>query len=162
MPDDMEFLDIRKGTDVEFGQSIYEPFGIAQFEPLTFGGLCVVTNVCGCTGFLRDVTAGREVRNVIVANYTNLGDFPYADIEDLQQINRKVRDHLEAVEGARVAQEILDRLPKNDAELDSLIYEGQQLARNMSWDVVVRKYLLNGLAQIAPPRPEPRNYLKAS
>jgi hypothetical protein len=162
MPDDVEFLDIRKGTDVEFGQSIYEPFGIAQFEPLTFGGICVVSNVCGCTGFLRDVTAGREVRNVIVANYTNLGEFQYADIEDLQQINRKVRDHIEAAEGARVAKEVLDRLPKNDAELDSLIYEGHQLAHNMSWDVVVRKYLLSGLARIAQQQPEPRNYLKAS
>ncbi len=162
MPDDMEFLDIRKGTDVEFGQSIYEPFGIAQFEPLTFGGICVVSNVCGCTGFLRDVTAGREVRNVIIANYTNLGEYQYADIEDLQQINRKVRDHIEAVEGARVAKEVLDRLPKSEAELDGLIHEGHQLAHNMSWDVVVRKYLLNGLARIAPQQPEPRNYLKAS
>ena len=41
MPEDMEFMDIRKGADVEFGQSIYEPFGIAQLEPLTFGGICV-------------------------------------------------------------------------------------------------------------------------
>jgi len=39
MPEDMTFLDIRKGTDLEFGQSIYEPFGIAQLEPLAFGGL---------------------------------------------------------------------------------------------------------------------------
>ena len=60
MPADMEFLDIRKGTDVEFGQSIYEPFGIAQLEPLTFGGICVVSNVCGCAGFLRDVTGGQR------------------------------------------------------------------------------------------------------
>ena len=28
MPADMNPLDIRRGTDVEFGQSIYEPFGI--------------------------------------------------------------------------------------------------------------------------------------
>jgi glycosyltransferase involved in cell wall biosynthesis len=162
MPESMEFLDIRKGTDVEFGQSIYEPFGIAQFESLTFGGICVVTSVCGCTGFLRDVTAGREVRNVIVANYINLGEHQYQDIEDITQIDRKVRDHLEAVEGARVAQEVLNRLPKTDAELDSLIREGYQLARNMSWDVVVRKYLLNDLSRVAQKQVEARKYLKAS
>ena len=73
-----------------------------------------------------------------------------------------MRDHIEAVESARVAQEVLDRLPQNDAELDNLIYEGHRLAHNMSWDVVVRKYLLNDLARIAQQRPEPRNYLKAS
>ena len=52
MPADMDFIDIRKGTDIEFGQSIYEPFGIAQLEPLSFGALCVVTNICGCAGFV--------------------------------------------------------------------------------------------------------------
>ena len=45
MPGDVESMDIRKGADVEFGQSIYEPFGIAQFEPLTFGAICVATNL---------------------------------------------------------------------------------------------------------------------
>ena len=53
MPADMEFMDIRKGSDVEFGQSIYEPFGIAQVEPISFGGICVFSNVCGCAGFRR-------------------------------------------------------------------------------------------------------------
>jgi len=147
MPDDMEFLDIRKGTDVEFGQSIYEPFGIAQFEALTFGAICVVTNICGCRGFLRDVTGDRDVRNVIVADYTRLGDYPHSDVEDLVEIGRKVRDHAEAQEGARIAKEVLNRLPKNDAESESLLREGYRLAHNMSWDVVVRKYLLNGLSQ---------------
>jgi hypothetical protein len=161
MPDDMEFLDIRKGTDVEFGQSIYEPFGIAQFEPLTFGGICVVSNVCGCAGFLRDTTGGREVRNVIIADYTNLGDYPYADLEDLLQIDRRVRDHVEAVESIRVAREILARLPRDDVELESLIREGHGLACNMSWDMVVRKYLLNDLSRVLDRQPEQRNYRRA-
>ena len=47
MPADMEFMDIRKGSDAEFGQSIYEPFGIAQVEPISFGGICIFTNICG-------------------------------------------------------------------------------------------------------------------
>jgi hypothetical protein len=145
MPEDMEFMDIRRGTDVEFGQSIYEPFGIAQLEPLTFGGLCIVTNVCGCAGFLRDVTAGRDVRNVVLADYTALEDNAGADIEDLLQIDRKARDRIEAAEGARVAREILERLPQSDAELERMIRDGHDLARNMNWDVVVREYLLNNL-----------------
>ena len=35
MPEEMRFSDLRNGADLEFGQSIYEPFGIAQFEPLS-------------------------------------------------------------------------------------------------------------------------------
>ncbi len=161
MPDDMEFIDIRKGSDVEFGQSIYEPFGIAQFEPLTFGGICVVSNVCGCTGFLRDVTAAQQVPNVIIADYTNLGEYSYVDIEDLLQINRSVRDHIEAAEGARIAKEILERLPKSDAELESMIHEGYCLACKMSWDMVVREYLLNDLVRVLERQSELRSYLRA-
>ncbi len=72
MPADMEFMDIRKGSDAEFGQSIYEPFGIAQVEPISFGGICVFSNVCGCAGFV-EKAAGGDTPNVIVADYTDLG-----------------------------------------------------------------------------------------
>jgi hypothetical protein len=154
MPADMEFIDIRRGTDVEFGQSIYEPFGIAQLEPLTFGGICVFSSVCGCAGFIRDVTMGQPVRNIIVADYTKLGDYQYADIEDLLEIERRVRDKTEAAESTRVAAEIIGRLPKNEAELETVISEGHRLACNMSWDVVVRKYLLSDLAQASERLPQ--------
>ena len=67
-------MDIRKGSDAEFGQSIYEPFGIAQVEPLSFGAICVVSNVCGCCGFIRRATDDREVPNVVIADYTQAAD----------------------------------------------------------------------------------------
>jgi hypothetical protein len=148
MPADVEFVDIRMGADVEFGQSIYEPFGIAQLEPLTFGGICVVSNVCGCTGFLRDVTGGKATRNIVIANYTDLADYPYADIEDLLQIDRKVRDGIEEAEAARLAADIMDRLPTDEAQVEELVREGYRLASNMSWDVVVRKFVLHDLASV--------------
>ena len=149
MPEDMEFLDIRKGSDVEFGQSIYEPFGIAQLEPLTFGGICVVSSVCGCSGFLSDVTGAESVKNVIVADYTRLGEQNYVDIEDLLQIDRAVRDQLEAIESEKVAMQICSRLTKNEGEIEEMVRTGYQLAENMSWDVVVNNYLLRSL-QKAP------------
>jgi hypothetical protein len=149
MPDDMEFMDIRKGSDVEFGQSIYEPFGIAQLEPLTFGGLCVFSSVCGCSGFLRDVTGAKDVTNVIVADYTNLEAHSYADIEDLLQIDRATRDRIEAGQSEKVAMQICSRLPKNEPEIESMVRSGYELARNMSWDVVVNNYLLPSLRKIA-------------
>ena len=52
MPPDLSFDDLRNGTDLEFGMSVYEPFGIAQIEPLPSGALCVVSDVCGCLGFI--------------------------------------------------------------------------------------------------------------
>lgn len=149
MPQNMEFMDIRKGTDVEFGQSIYEPFGIAQVEPLTFGGICVFSNVCGCSGFVKDITGGRDVRNVIIADYTNLPANGDCDIDELLQIDRPVRDLIEASQSEKVAMQICSRLPKNEAEMETMIRTGYDLARNMSWDVVVRDYLLPSLEKIS-------------
>jgi glycogen synthase len=148
MPEDIEFMDIRKGSDVEFGQSIYEPFGIAQLEPLTFGGICVFSSVCGCSGFLRDVTGAESVKNAIVADYTNLETNNHADIEDLLQIDRSVRNRIEAAQSEKVAMQICSRLPKNQAEVESMIQTGYELAKYMSWDVVMKNYLLSSLQKI--------------
>jgi hypothetical protein len=143
MPEDMEFMDIRKGSDVEFGQSIYEPFGIAQLEPLTFGGICVISSVCGCSGFLRDISNGHDVKSVIIADYTNLERADCADIEDMLQIGRLVRDKIETSESEKVAMQICSRLAKSEAEIENMIQTGYHLAKQMSWDVVVRDYLLS-------------------
>lgn len=148
MPEDMEFMDIRRGTDVEFGQSIYEPFGISQLEPLTFGGLCVFSSVCGCSGFLRDITGRQNVENVIIADYTRLDRPDYVDIEDLLQIDRSVRDQIETEQSRKVAQEIIRRLPKSESEVERMIQTGYRLAQNMGWDVVAKNYLLNTLQKV--------------
>ena len=73
MPADMEFMDIRKGSDAEFGQSIYEPFGIAQVEPISFGGICVFSQRVRLRGLREQgAPAGEPTPNVIVADYTEL------------------------------------------------------------------------------------------
>ncbi len=159
MPEDMEFMDIRRGTDVEFGQSIYEPFGIAQLEPLTFGGICVFSSVCGCCGFVSDalaevpVNVRKGVNNIIVADYTDLGDNILPGLDAVLQIGRDLRDRTEAVESKEVADEIMLRLPKSESETERLIQNGYRIARNMSWDVVVNNYLLPSLEKILQHHP---------
>jgi hypothetical protein len=157
MPADMEFMDIRKGTDVEFGQSIYEPFGISQLEPLTFGGICVFSSVCGCGGLLRDVAGpDKDIKNIIIADYTDLTeqgssipDTRYStgieDVEDLLQIDWSVRDRIEAKISEKVAQQIIQRLPKTESEIENMIQIGYELAKNMTWDVVMQNYLSTAL-----------------
>jgi len=149
MPDEMEMMDIRKGSDVEFGQSIYEPFGIAQLEPLSFGGICVITNVCGCAGFVKDVTMGQDTKNVIFADYTDLGQLGHLGLEEMLNIDEKVRDEIEHSLSRKIALEICARLPKNESETQELIESGYALARNMSWDCVVENYLLKSLENAA-------------
>ena len=147
MPADMDTIDIHRGTDVEFAQSIYEPFGISPVEPLTFGGICVFSNISGCAGFVNDAVASVNAstkdgtRNVIIADYTSI-DAQLADITDLLAIGRNVRDQIEAAESREVADEILMLLPKSDSEIASMIENGRRIAQHMSWDVVVNDYLL--------------------
>jgi len=142
MPADMEFMDIRKGSDVEFGQSIYEPFGIAQLEPLTFGGICVVTNVCGCAGFIM-ATAGVEgTKDVVIADYTKLNGHSSYEIEELLQIDQVERDRIEHNISEKVAMQICSRLAKSESEMENMIQIGYNLAKNMSWDAVVKNRLL--------------------
>ena len=144
MPEEMQFMDIRMGTDVEFGQSIYEPFGIAQLEPLSFGGICVISRVCGCAGFVDDVSGGRDEGNVITADYTDVG-WPRGDLAELLGIDRQYREQVEAVVAKGVADRLIERLPHSEADQVGLIERGYELARQMSWDAVVSRYVLPGM-----------------
>jgi len=144
IPADTEFMDIRKGTDLEFGQSVYEPFGIAMLEPLTFGGICLVTNVCGCVGFVQDVTSGEPIKNLIIADYTDLDD-PSLTIDDLMKIDQAKRDQIEKRVARKLAEEVLRRLPQNNSEQDKLIETGYSVASHMGWEVVAKNYFLPGV-----------------
>jgi glycogen synthase len=148
-------MDIRKGSDVEFGQSIYEPFGIAQFEPLSFGGICVVTNVCGCAGFIKRICNPAQSRNVIIADYTQLDGMKFDSINDLLGINLDTRNHLEHNISQQIAKEIFERLPKNDNEMVEMINSGFALAEQMSWDVVVENYILPGISDMVAQKETP-------
>lgn len=148
MPADMEFMDIRKGSDVEFGQSIYEPFGIAQVEPICFGGICVFSNVCGCAGFVNRANDGKPTPNVIVADYTELADKSMR-VDQLLSIGQPQRDKIEDAVAARVADELFKRLPRTPAEFAEYIARGHELAQKMSWDVVARDYVLPGVLRAA-------------
>jgi len=149
MPADMEFMDIRKGTDLEFGQSVYEPFGIAQLEPLTFGALCVLSSSCGCLGFVRQADGEAARRNVLVADYISPApDCIGADWHEALQIGQSVREAVESREATRVAHQIMHALPRTEAEQHGLLETGYGLSRQMSWEVVAERYFLPGLRRV--------------
>jgi len=148
MPEAMTFADLRIGADVEFGQSIYEPFGIAQVEPLSAGALCVVSNVCGCVGFVARAAGEQPTPNLIVADYVGLPPgWNLRSAWDALRIDRVARNNIEAYNSLTVAQQIAERLPRTPEDTARLIEEGQRVARGMSWDVVARDYLLPALAR---------------
>ncbi|MFZ0035320.1 MAG: hypothetical protein WAK60_10095 [Sedimentisphaerales bacterium] len=148
MPKDTEFMDIRRGSDVEFGQSIYEPFGIAQLETLTFGGICVVSSVCGCAGFVLDVAGAEGSKNIVIADYTRLNSHGSNSIENLLKMDESVRNQIEHSVSERVAMQVCSRLTRSESETENMIKTGYSLAKKMSWEAVVKNYLLPSLQKV--------------
>jgi glycosyltransferase involved in cell wall biosynthesis len=145
MPEGMGFMDLRKGAEVEFGQSIYEPFGIAQVEPLSFGAVCVVSNVCGCVGFVNRAAGEKGTDRVIVADYTRLLGGVDLSLEGLLSIGQQARDEIEDRNSLEVAEQVFRRLPRSSKDLEKALAEGYRVGSGMGWDVVVGDYFLPGL-----------------
>ena len=156
-PPDMEFLDFRKGSDAEFGQSIYEPFGIAQVEPISFGGICVFTNVCGCAGFVRKA-AGRGRRR---RRPNQAAPMPSRSITPPCPSSCAPRASptcwaWTAMPATRSSRPSPRKWPPNCSPgsrglpriLNGLVASGAKLRREMNWDAV---------AQLRPARHEPRH-----
>ncbi|MDD5135537.1 MAG: hypothetical protein PHP01_09030, partial [Phycisphaerae bacterium] len=108
--------------------------------------ICVPSNVCGCAGFLDKITGHDDCRNVIVADYTDLDDMKFDDIDEILKIDMNVRNKIERHVSERVALEIFARLPKNDDEIVEMINSGYDLAEHMGWEVVVEQYVLKAFS----------------
>jgi hypothetical protein len=150
MPAEMEFPDIRRGADLEFGQNIYAPFGAAALQPITFGALSCVSNVCGCVGLLSRLAGNVEhTLNVIVADYCTLPPgFWLGSPYDALAIDQGVRDWIEGANSARAAHAIFQRLPRSEEAGRALLFMGFDLAERMSWDAVAYEYFLPALAKV--------------
>jgi len=145
MSADMTFADLRRGSDVEFGQSIYEPFGIAQLEPLSSGAICVLSSVCGCLGFYRKVAEDQDDL-VIVADYTRLP--PRTALSALYERDGwAIREKVEERVANEVADSLYTRIDVPDAVKQARLRRGYEIASRMSWDRVVEDYFLPALRQ---------------
>lgn len=147
MSPDMRFGDLRQGSDAEFGLSIYEPFGIAQVEPLSFGAISVVSEVCGCVGFVRG--AGTLPVGFLQGEYTRLPEA--VDWRAALELGAPERHQAEVRASAALAKGLLERLPTGNKARERLLAEGYRTASRMSWERVVQEYLLPALQRIAPP-----------
>jgi hypothetical protein len=147
MSPQMSFADLRQGSDVEFGLSIYEPFGIAQVEPLSYGAISVVSEVCGCVGFVRGT--GANPAAFIQGAYTQL-EQPL-DWRGALALGAGERRQAELRTSRELAAALAAALPRGPQESEKLLAEGYHLAGRMSWERVVQEYLLPALKRIAPP-----------
>jgi hypothetical protein len=144
MPADMEFMDIRKGSDAEFGQSIYEPFGHRAGRADQLRRDLRVQRMLR----LRRIRRARDRRQADAERHRR-GLHRPADKglppERLMSIGQPERDQIEDAVAARVAADLIERLPRTPQQFEQFIERGYELAQKMSWDVVARDYVLPGM-----------------
>lgn len=146
MPDDMTFADLRRGSDVEFGLSVYEPFGIAQVEPLGAGTICAVSSVCGCVSAVE--AAGGQEPNLMVADYTA----ERSSIAEAIGMTSAEREGVEWKCSRALADRLYAALPETDTELAALITTGQSVAAAMTWDQVCLRLFFPALQRLSDSR----------
>ena len=139
IPEEMHFELLRQGSDVEFGQSIYEPFGIAQVEPMGFGAISVVSDVCGCVGFVElSRPAQRSYDGFIIAPYTKMAagsPDPAAPIGS-ERVKRN-----EWLQSRAVAEELSRALFGGKRKRRARLQNGFATASAMSWERVTTDWL---------------------
>ncbi len=132
LPEGVSFADLRQGSDAEFGQSMYEPFGIAQIEPIGFGALSLVSDACGCVGFLQHAHAAASAE---------LGQ----DLPPVHIVGDYATGASQDAVAAAVATGLTKALPGDDQRRQLGLDAGHAVAEQMSWDRVVTTQLLPAL-----------------
>jgi hypothetical protein len=132
--------DLRRAADVELGMSTYEPYGIAQLEPLHAGAICIPSTTCGCVGLVKRAMAetGLEGSPLVL-----LGDF----VEQAVMLGEGLKTPLELTAAdllkvedrvcGQLAMELMKRLPTGEAQQREYLRQGQLLAEKMGWERVV-------------------------
>jgi glycosyltransferase involved in cell wall biosynthesis len=144
VPEETDFCDLRIGSDVEFGFSIYEPFGKSQLEVLPFGGIPAVSSSCGCSYLLKN-------------RFQDLAHKPYAVIDfiggiknhlkddDLSSMSIEYRFELEKQLFAKAGKDIFLSLPKDDSERLQALDSIQEQFQRLSWEKVASSMNLSDL-----------------
>ncbi len=148
-PAGVSFTDLRRGSDAELGLSTYEPFGIAQIEPLAYGALSVISDACGCLGFLQEVTAETAGPRIFVCgDYTDAGEEVPDDEAGWRVLNAASRRRRERQCSTEVASTLAAALPATDTARSELLEAGYAAAAAMSWDRVVETQYLPALRRM--------------
>lgn len=150
VPSDATTLDLRLASDIEFGLSIYEPFGIAQIENLPYGGMPVLSSACGCLMAIREHARKGDYFPV---DFIKVPKGPAENLKtkhDYKNISREFRDYVEMNICAETSHDLIKFIPKNDRERRSRLASLQKTSRHLGWDHVADR-VVDYVLQITTP-----------
>ncbi|MBU4486068.1 MAG: hypothetical protein KKD38_03995, partial [Candidatus Delongbacteria bacterium] len=141
MPGNAQWIDLRIGSDVELGMSIYEPFGIAQIETIQFGGLAVLSDACGCCGLVKSKYKSSENSFHIVDFTKNSKNM---SIESLLALDTIAKTKIEKESIRSETGHILEKITNiyDEVKLPEYVKTAQKLAFDIDWEHIVSKNII--------------------
>jgi len=143
VPENTSLRDLRLSSDMEFGLSIYEPFGIAQLETTPFGGSAAVSTSCGCHELLKSLLKEHHYIGIdftmVPKSFLEL----FKNKEDFLNVNFSLRDQIEAEICRDASKSLIAQLPKDDAARRTKFKEIQKASEGLSWDNVAARLIAN-------------------
>ena len=139
VPMNSSLHDLRFASDIEFGMSIYEPFGIAQLETLPYGGMPLVTDVCGCSCLLKNAL---DSSNYLSIDFTKVPSELSEQLKtkaDFKNISKELRNLVERTICKENAELIIDALPKSQKERIDRFETMQEKSKLLDWNHVAKR-----------------------
>lgn len=143
MPEGMSLEILRQSSDLEFGMSIYEPFGIAQLETLPYGGLPLISSVCGSASLLRSYMKKGDFIEIDFTKIPIAFKNNFRTKSDYKNINVDMRNLIETEICKESAPHILKHLPKTQTQKQSLFTDIQKRSEILDWEHIASRALKN-------------------
>ncbi|MDD4156741.1 MAG: hypothetical protein PHY08_09235 [Candidatus Cloacimonetes bacterium] len=138
LPENTNFADLRLGSDAELGMSIYEPFGIAQIETVPFGGIAVLSKVCGSAFLLEKTFENESLKPYHIIDFAQNNK----DKQNWLNLTNYERTEIEKNVLKSEAVNIFNLLPKNNKERETLFNLCQEYAHRLSWNETIKNWNL--------------------
>ncbi|MCL2063308.1 MAG: hypothetical protein FWG98_02915 [Candidatus Cloacimonetes bacterium] len=145
LPEGTTFADLRLASDAEFGMSIYEPFGIAQIETIPFGGIAIMTKVCGSAFLLEKTFKEEKVKPFYIFDFalegrnkeTQESKQSGVDVEWLN-ISSQDREIIEKDIIKKNIDKVYKILPKTDTQRKDVFLTCKKHVDKLSWNEVIK------------------------
>jgi hypothetical protein len=137
--EDIDTLDLRIGSDIEVGMSIYEPFGIAHIETLPFGGFSIHSTSCGVSFFL-EKTFENTFKPYFSLDFISAGK--NFSVDSLKNLTEEKRYALEEYYIANNISKIFEKIPKTLKDKENFLEEIAKVGHKLNWDYVIETYLI--------------------
>lgn len=136
-PDNCDFSDLRIASDLEFGMSIYEPFGIAQIETVPYGGIAVMSRACGSSFLLEKGWQDKKTIPFHIIDFANTGKAEY----DWKNLTAEQRSALEKQIIKKEAKNVFKKLAKDDEERKKLFTICNANTSYLEWEAIAGKVI---------------------